>query len=112
MKNLYNRIPLIIEYWQTDRRIKLTNEKKEVKELISISNDQFGHTHFQIDVKSWVSINHQKRAKTLVIFLRIRDKYYKSFIPFNPKSKSFIFNDFREVKRENGGWILIENNLY
>ena len=59
----------------------------------------------------WCSVSYQKRDKTISVFLKLPDnKYYKSIIPFNSESESFLFHDFKEMKKLNGVWTFLKKN--
>lgn len=124
-----------IEYWPSIKKISLLENNELINEIISTENDRFGNPFFQFNLKSdidqseddsnslqkpnflmkntnsWCSISQQKRDKTVSAFLKLADnKYYKTVIPFNSDSQSFLFNNFKEMKKLNGAWVFIKKN--
>lgn len=93
-----------IEYKKSEKLINFIGSEGE-KEIISVNEDRFGNPFFQINLNSWCSISHQKRANTLSVFLKIDEKCYKSIIEYNDDLEIMVFEDFSEVKKIDGKWV-------
>lgn len=96
---------LTIEYNQLEEEIVIKDAGHIVERITSERVNQFGYPIF--DIRNWngsCTISRTMRGDHFNLFLKLNDKYYKSFQRIDEDRDFEIFRNFNEVEKINGKW--------